>query len=1064
MKLASLLGLAAWAGSALAEDLLFYQGLTFNEYKQALALNYTVHIASPTEWSAMKAADFAKYKAIVVPDSDCGSLSAIQFLTDTKAAWSPAVVGNIIVMGTDTTFHATTRPGAVALMQDGIRFAASGPGTGLYFSLSCYYDAVQFSTIEPLTPFGNFTAQGRLSCYDDAHVVATSPSFHNITDANLSNWSCSAHSLIPYYPTGGASGFAPVAVLSDAGRAVGAVGVHTFANGARGVPFIVARGAVPVGCGDGVVQTAGGEQCDDGSQNGVSGGLCSSTCQCVYGLDSSGTSCAKTTAASTTTTTTTTTTTDLEVSTEYVTISTTLSRAANSSISTASSTAWWNSTTSAPLSTGPTSSLSVSPVSSLSIPFSNTTTVPFTSTSAPISSSVPLSTGPSSSFPFSNSSSWATPSGTRLASSSFASSSSASANSTSSVVVSSRSWSANASHSVPLSTGPSSIPLSTGPSSIPLSTGPSSSFLSTGPLSTGVSSTAVSSSAPYSNSSTVWHSSSVPLSTAPLTTAPTSSAITSVWSSSHNSSIPTSSSNVSSFTSFSGTTTSTISSLPLNSSTSYLPTNTSSFSSATPSSIPWSSYSYNESAYPTSFSSISSHISSISGSIPMSSVVSSFASGSSSVPSSSHNYSFSTSSHSTAWSTSSPVSTSSWNTSSPTSASTANSTSLPTSVSTTHSYNSTSLPTSASTHSLNSSITSFISSTSSASSVSSFSNSSIVSTSSASLNSTSGSVSPISTTSSSLSSISANSTTSKPTSVPTSISASTASNSTSWSHTTSCSTSSNHSSVTSWTTSLPTTIPTSSHSASSVSAISSTSSTSRCSEYIGIEIVIIVDIIEVCPRGSKKTITVTSEVETFTESLCITSLPHCHGYGCRPQTQTTSNITAPPMTATLPATTTTISSFVTPSSMTSLPTHTGRFGNFLEWFNRFPQDNTKSKTTAADTSTAKVWTTQVTTVTRSTKHTDVMPTGPRIFERDVALPSDVVPTVPTPVDVPDVPGVPGVPVPKKRDLDNPDLVKKDEFDTSEAEAKKSIAALHLGAVSTVALYVAVALCVALVGM
>ena len=41
MKLSGLLGLSAWAGSALAADLLFYQGLTYKEYKQALALNYT---------------------------------------------------------------------------------------------------------------------------------------------------------------------------------------------------------------------------------------------------------------------------------------------------------------------------------------------------------------------------------------------------------------------------------------------------------------------------------------------------------------------------------------------------------------------------------------------------------------------------------------------------------------------------------------------------------------------------------------------------------------------------------------------------------------------------------------------------------------------------------------------------------------------------------------------------------------------------------------------------------------------------------------------------------------
>ncbi|KJR87431.1 uncharacterized protein SPSK_01382 [Sporothrix schenckii 1099-18] len=297
-----LLGTTALAGAAHAADLLFYQGMTFAEYRQALALNYTVHVASKAEWYAMTTADFAQYKAIVVPDADCGSLDQIQFLSDTKAAWGPAVVGNVIVMGTDTTYHASTRPGAVALMNDGIRFAASGgtedqtthrphPATGLYFSLSCYYDDQPFSTVDALTPLGTFVAQGRLSCFDEARIVATpqtsdrraaanpeaansnsAPQLQLISDGNLSNWSCSAHALIPRYPAGGANGFVPLAVLEDAAAAPGAVGIHSFAGGVRGVPYIVARGVTPLGCGDGVVSRGSGEQCDEGTaQNEMCG-------------------------------------------------------------------------------------------------------------------------------------------------------------------------------------------------------------------------------------------------------------------------------------------------------------------------------------------------------------------------------------------------------------------------------------------------------------------------------------------------------------------------------------------------------------------------------------------------------------------------------------------------------------------------------------------------------------------------------------------------------------------------------------------------------------------------
>jgi hypothetical protein len=85
--------------AALAEDLLFLERLQYREHDEAIALNLSTKIVALEEWANMTTADFAKYKAIIVPDPSCGDLSLIQFLEDSKDAWSPAVTGNIILIG-----------------------------------------------------------------------------------------------------------------------------------------------------------------------------------------------------------------------------------------------------------------------------------------------------------------------------------------------------------------------------------------------------------------------------------------------------------------------------------------------------------------------------------------------------------------------------------------------------------------------------------------------------------------------------------------------------------------------------------------------------------------------------------------------------------------------------------------------------------------------------------------------------------------------------------------------------------------------------------------------------
>lgn len=228
----------------------------------------------------MTTADFAKYKAIIVPDPNCGKEDKIKFLKDTKAVWSPAITGNIILIGTDPTFHSSFQPGALDLIDGSVRFAASGNGTGLYFSLSCYYDSQTTSIVDVLSEFGIFTVRGRLSCYNDAHLVANSSALGTVDDATLSNWSCSVHEVFSGYPTKGMNSFEPLAIAKGATGE----GEKDFADGTSGIPYIISRGATPVGCGNGRTDSEFGEECDNGDDNGTPGSLCSKSCKCLFGM------------------------------------------------------------------------------------------------------------------------------------------------------------------------------------------------------------------------------------------------------------------------------------------------------------------------------------------------------------------------------------------------------------------------------------------------------------------------------------------------------------------------------------------------------------------------------------------------------------------------------------------------------------------------------------------------------------------------------------------------------------------------------------------------------------
>ncbi len=143
--------------------------------------------------------------------------------------------------------------GGLQLTNSAVAFAGAAAGkTGLMISLSCYYHAGTGMThnIPVLDQFGTFTAVG-VDCYNDAHIVATHPALGTLTDANLSNWSCSVHNGFAAVP----SGFLTLAIAEN----ITGPYSQTYPDGTFGVPYILARGEglVPIGGGCGEVRGDG---------------------------------------------------------------------------------------------------------------------------------------------------------------------------------------------------------------------------------------------------------------------------------------------------------------------------------------------------------------------------------------------------------------------------------------------------------------------------------------------------------------------------------------------------------------------------------------------------------------------------------------------------------------------------------------------------------------------------------------------------------------------------------------------------------------------------------------
>jgi len=206
------------------------------EANKAQELGFDVEIASESEWGGMSTAEFESYRAVILGDPRCeidpNPLSAAEANVST---WTPAVTGNVIIIGGDPGYHSAFGPQAPAkeLTKKGIAFAADDHDkTGAYITLSCYYDGTASGTPVPvLDGFGTFTVTGVPGCFDDVEIVATHPALSGLSDSDLSNWGCSVHEAFDNWPLD-----FEVLALAVTGDVV------TAPDGTEGTPYIMARG------------------------------------------------------------------------------------------------------------------------------------------------------------------------------------------------------------------------------------------------------------------------------------------------------------------------------------------------------------------------------------------------------------------------------------------------------------------------------------------------------------------------------------------------------------------------------------------------------------------------------------------------------------------------------------------------------------------------------------------------------------------------------------------------------------------------------------------------------
>jgi hypothetical protein len=198
------------------------------EQAEAELMGKGVDLVDAAAFAGMTTDQISQYDALVMGDPGCGVHQAPAAATATRAAWGPAISGNVFVLGAAPVYAyvgaGVLDPRAIWLVDAGLAFATADAGhTGAYIDLSCYYATASPGTqVDLLDPFGSFTVSG--ACASDAHLLLGDPApppFDLLSDYALSNWwRCSSYETFDSAPSS-------FDVIATAG----------------GAPYILARGA-----------------------------------------------------------------------------------------------------------------------------------------------------------------------------------------------------------------------------------------------------------------------------------------------------------------------------------------------------------------------------------------------------------------------------------------------------------------------------------------------------------------------------------------------------------------------------------------------------------------------------------------------------------------------------------------------------------------------------------------------------------------------------------------------------------------------------------------------------
>jgi choice-of-anchor A domain-containing protein len=249
-------------------------GLTSREAQVVAAAGVptaNIHIVPPEQWRTMTAEQFMAYRAIILGNASCESgEAAFQAAIDTRNKWGTIVDGNVAILGTDPVTNRTPR-----LVENAIRHVLDSMQgrTGMYISLGCAYQSAPANTgVTLLEPFGTFKIQGVPGCARAAHMFQMFPGFLSagVQDSTLVGDGCAARSVFTAYPDRNFS-FAAVA-RSSGGSAVPGEQLYTdyvMVPGAEtpvaGAPYVLVRGAQNQGAGCGISDyVPSGEECDFG--------------------------------------------------------------------------------------------------------------------------------------------------------------------------------------------------------------------------------------------------------------------------------------------------------------------------------------------------------------------------------------------------------------------------------------------------------------------------------------------------------------------------------------------------------------------------------------------------------------------------------------------------------------------------------------------------------------------------------------------------------------------------------------------------------------------------------